>query len=189
MLVCILHTVYWNLLQTVHPLLLPAHTSNQFSEMDLTTRPVMACISVTCATKVLVTISIFWCTTGHTQENIHTYVTSVGSVSHSLVTLRLKLLYIWVNAHICVQTVARVSDKLHIYRNALLRTGQRPHVCTVCSKAFVCLTDLKNHTFIYTVDRPRLRVVYQDVCNTSSTAETSLHTQELSMMLVYLAQW
>jgi uncharacterized Zn-finger protein len=27
-------------------------------------------------------------------------------------------------------------------------------VCTVCSKTFVCLTDLKNHTFIHTVDRP-----------------------------------
>jgi hypothetical protein len=68
--------------------------------------------------------------------------------------VRLVLLYIWVNAHICVQTVARVSDELHIYRNALLHMGQRPHVCTVCSKAFLCLTDLKNHTFIHTVDRP-----------------------------------
>ena len=78
-----------------------------------------------CATNVLVTVSISWCTTRHTQENIHTCVTSVGSTSHSLVTLRLMLLYMQANAHICVKTVARVSDELHIYRNMLFCTRGR----------------------------------------------------------------
>jgi uncharacterized Zn-finger protein len=27
-------------------------------------------------------------------------------------------------------------------------------VCTFCSKTFVCLTDLKNHSFIHMVNRP-----------------------------------
>jgi hypothetical protein len=103
----------------VHPLLFPAHTSNEFSEMDLTADPVMACISVRCVTNVWLTISIVWCTTRHTQKNVHTCITSVGSVSHSLIALRLTLSYIQVNAHIRVKIVAGVSVELHIYRNTL----------------------------------------------------------------------
>lgn len=115
----------------VHHFLFPAHISNQFSEMDLTADPVMACISVRCATRVLVTTSIWWCTIGHTQENVHMYVMSVGSVSRSLVTLRLTLLFIRVNVHICVKNVAGVLDELHTYKNMLFCTQGRDLMCAL----------------------------------------------------------
>jgi len=61
------------------------------------------------------------------------------------------LLYIWVNAHICVQTVAKGSDELHIYRNTLFCTRGRGLMYAMSA---VCVTDLKNHTFIHNADRP-----------------------------------
>lgn len=87
--------------------------------MDHTVDPVMAYTSVKYATKVLVIISIWQFTTGYIQENVHMYVMNVGSVSHSLVTLRFIASFIRVSVHICVKNVGGVSDEQHICRNML----------------------------------------------------------------------
>ena len=104
----------------------------------------MACISVLCNKSF-----------GDNFNLLMHYRTHRGECPHVCnecsVTLRLMPLYIRVNAHICVKSVARVSDKLHIYRNALFCTRGRglPYALSA-----VCLTELKNHNILHAVDLP-----------------------------------
>ena len=167
---------HWNLPQIVHLLLFPAHTSTYSRSSDGLYTCKVCNKSFGDNFKLLMH---YW---PHTGERSHMLM-SVGSVSHRSVNLikTHALVHMGECSHLCTDCGKRFRRAAHLQKHALLHTGQRPHVCNVC-----CMRDWSEEPHFYTQCGPALwvRVVYQDICNTSSTAETSLHTQQLRMMFI-----